>query len=147
MRGDFLVEPPRLNIRAGETAPGFGTKTNAKPQKLAPSSTRLESRNVLELRPTCENCNVALPPDSVLAMICTFECTFCCGCVASVLANVCPNCGGGFSPRPIRPAKSLRGENYLGKYPASGQITHRPVDIDAHVEFSERIKHIPPELR
>ena len=63
---------------------------------------------MLELRPTCEHCNKPLPPDSTEAMICTFECTFCRSCVTDVLGNVCPNCGGGFSPRPIRPARNLR---------------------------------------
>src|SRR6185503_15855240 len=29
---------------------------------------------MLELRPTCENCNALLPPNSTEAMICTFEC-------------------------------------------------------------------------
>ena len=61
---------------------------------------------MLEMRPTCENCNVSLPPDSTEAMICTFECTFCHRCVEEPLENVCPNCGGGFSPRPVRPATS-----------------------------------------
>ena len=51
---------------------------------------------MLELRPTCENCNKLLPPDSLEAMICSFECTFCKKCVDEILKNVCPNCGGGF---------------------------------------------------
>lgn len=55
---------------------------------------------MLELRPTCENCDKALPPDSLEARICTYECTFCATCVDTVLENVCPNCGGGFVPRP-----------------------------------------------
>ena len=59
---------------------------------------------MLEIRPTCEHCARLLPPESSDAMICTFECTFCALCVETVLSNVCPNCGGGFSPRPIRPA-------------------------------------------
>ena len=50
---------------------------------------------MLELRPTCENCNKALPPDSLEARICTYECTFCATCVDNVLENICPNCGGG----------------------------------------------------
>jgi hypothetical protein len=37
-------------------------------------------------------------------MICTFECTFCRDCVENRLKGVCPNCGGNFAPRPIRPA-------------------------------------------
>jgi hypothetical protein len=36
---------------------------------------------MLELRPTCENCNKALSPDSLKARICTYECTFCAACV------------------------------------------------------------------
>ena len=51
---------------------------------------------MLELRPSCENCDRDLPNDSPLAMICTYECTFCKDCVENVLENVCPNCGGGF---------------------------------------------------
>jgi hypothetical protein len=68
---------------------------------------------MLELRPGCECCDRDLPPDSLDARICTFECTFCADCVDKVLKDVCPNCGGGFMPRPIRPA------NKLGKFPAS----------------------------
>lgn len=68
---------------------------------------------MLELRPNCECCDKDLPPDSNEAVICTFECTFCQSCASGVLGNQCPNCGGNFSPRPIRPA------SLLGKYPAS----------------------------
>ena len=62
---------------------------------------------MLELRPNCECCNRDLPPDSTEAFICSFECTFCRGCVTGVLGGVCPNCGGNFAPRPIRPAGKL----------------------------------------
>ncbi|MGB3875517.1 MAG: DUF1272 domain-containing protein [Shinella zoogloeoides] len=68
---------------------------------------------MLEIRPNCECCDRDLPPESREAMICTFECTFCADCVAGVLGGVCPNCGGEFVPRPIRPAA------LLAKYPAS----------------------------
>jgi hypothetical protein len=67
--------------------------------------------------------------------------------VDTVLGNVCPNCGGGFTPRPIRPAKNWRGDNYLGKDPASPRVRHRPVDIEAHTAFSAEIRHILPEGR
>jgi hypothetical protein len=70
---------------------------------------------MLELRPTCENCNRALPPASLEARICTYECTFCADCVDGLLCNVCPNCGGGFMPRPIRPATNWKNDNFLGK--------------------------------
>ena len=62
----------------------------------------------LELRPNCEYCDVNLPLDSTEARICTYECTFCVSCVETVLANVCPNCGGGFERRPIRPRNEWR---------------------------------------
>jgi hypothetical protein len=67
----------------------------------------------LALRPNCECCDRDLPPDAQDAMICTFECTFCHDCVDTKLHGICPNCGGNFSPRPIRSA------NKLAKYPAS----------------------------
>jgi hypothetical protein len=101
---------------------------------------------MLELRPTCENCDKALPPDSLDARICSYECTFCAACVEGVLANVCPNCGGGFVPRPIRPARNWKGP-YLGKHPASTAVKHRPVDPAAHSQFSAAITTIPPEKR
>jgi hypothetical protein len=62
---------------------------------------------MLELRPSCECCDKDLPPAAPDAMICTFECTFCRDCVENRLHGVCPNCGGNFAPRPIRPAAKL----------------------------------------
>ncbi|HLK38848.1 MAG TPA: DUF1272 domain-containing protein [Polyangiaceae bacterium] len=102
---------------------------------------------MLELRPTCEHCNKALPPDATEAMICSFECTFCRSCVENVLSNVCPSCGGGFSTRPIRPSRNLNGDNYLGAYPASTKVKHRSVDPIAHEQFAANIKAVPPERR
>jgi len=102
---------------------------------------------MLELRPSCENCNRPLPPDSTEARICSYECTFCTACVDTVLRNVCSNCGGGFVPRPIRPSQNLKGNNYLGKDPASTTIKHRPVDVAAHERFVTAIATIPPEKR
>jgi len=102
---------------------------------------------MLELRPTCEHCNKALPPDSLEARICSYECTFCATCVDTILKNVCPNCGGGFVPRPIRPSNNWNGDNYLGKDPASAKVKHRPVDIAAHAQFVARLQSIPPEKR
>ena len=68
---------------------------------------------MLELRHNCECCDKDLPPEATDALICTFECTFCADCVDTVLGGVCPNCGGNFSPRPIRPGAKLT------KYPPS----------------------------
>jgi hypothetical protein len=102
---------------------------------------------MLELRPSCENCNKSLPPESLEARICTYECTFCADCVERVIENVCPNCGGGFTPRPIRPKTNWKGDNYLGKDPASTKVKHRPVNLKEHSSFSAPIKKLPPEKR
>jgi hypothetical protein len=101
----------------------------------------------LALRPTCEHCNKALPPDSLEARICSFECTFCASCVEDVIGNVCPNCGGGFAPRPIRPARNWRSNNFLGAFPARTAVKHKPVDPRAHADFSTAIREAAPEKR
>jgi hypothetical protein len=75
---------------------------------------------MLELRPNCECCDLDLPPESPLARICTFECTFCAGCADGRFAGVCPNCGGGLVARPIRPAEKL------AAYPASTRRVIKP---------------------
>ena len=75
---------------------------------------------MLELRPNCACCDRDLPPDSAEARICTFECTFCATCVDTVLGGKCPNCGGNFVARPIRPAEKLL------KYPPSTTRQARP---------------------
>jgi uncharacterized protein len=102
---------------------------------------------MLELRPSCEHCNTALPPDSTAAMICSFECTFCARCVAEVLHNVCPNCGGGFAPRPVRPQVDRKNGNFLGRYPAGTRIVYKPVDVPAHRQLLAQCASIAPELR
>jgi hypothetical protein len=96
---------------------------------------------VLELRPNCEACGHALPPGSIEAMICSFECTFCRPCVETLLQNVCPNCGGGLSPRPIRP------KGKLAEHPASTREVRKPLDPAAHAAFAALVKDVPPEHR
>ena len=102
---------------------------------------------MLKLRPTCENCNRALPPDAADAMICSFECTFCADCVANVLHNVCPNCGGGFEKRPVRPARDRKGGNDIQHYPPSPDVRHRPVDHAKHEAFSRSLRLLDPAKR
>jgi hypothetical protein len=75
---------------------------------------------MLELRPSCECCDRDLPPDSPDARICTYECTFCAECVEHRLRGICPNCGGNFVPRPIRPPAALAND------PASTVRVHAP---------------------
>lgn len=81
---------------------------------------------MLALRPNCECCDADLPP-AADARICSFECTFCPACAEGRLKGVCPNCGGGFVARPIRPAV------LLGKFPPAAERTHsaKPACTDA----------------
>lgn len=102
---------------------------------------------MLDLRPVCENCARPLPPHSTEAMICSFECTFCADCVEKVLQNVCPNCGGGFERRPVRPQKDWKGGNDTTHYPPVTVVKHRPVDAVAHRAFAAPIKGLVPERR
>ncbi|MEQ9442298.1 MAG: DUF1272 domain-containing protein [Cyclobacteriaceae bacterium] len=96
---------------------------------------------MLTLRPNCEHCGKNLPYNATDAMICTYECTFCQECVETVLKNVCPNCGGGFTPRPIRPKRQLQ------KHPASDVRIHKPVNKETHQALLNQYQNIPPELR
>lgn len=101
----------------------------------------------LELRPNCEYCDVDLTADAANARICTYECTFCADCVEKHLHNVCPNCGGGFVPRPIRPKTEWRPGLSLQLRPASTMrrtLNYDHADIGA---LSARLKDIPPEER
>lgn len=102
---------------------------------------------MLQLRPSCECCDKDLPPNATDARICSFECTFCAECVDQVLFNVCPNGGGGFVSRPIRPSQDRRGGNWLGNHPASTKRVTRVVDREAHAVFAADIRNVPPELR
>jgi hypothetical protein len=54
---------------------------------------------------------------------------------------VCPNCGGGLNPRPIRPKGKLE------KNPATKKVVSKPVDAEAHAAFAASIKDVPPALR
>jgi uncharacterized protein len=107
----------------------------------------LEATMALELRPNCEYCDTDLPPQSSKARICSYECTFCADCVESKLHNVCPNCGGGFVPRPIRPATEWRTGLSVEKRPASKVRVRLSYSLDDIAAHSARIKDIPPESR
>ena len=52
-------------------------------------------------------------------------------------SSTCPNCGGSFAPRPIRPAKTGGGNNWLGADPAGTTVKHRPAP-------SPRMRCLPP---
>jgi hypothetical protein len=80
---------------------------------------------MLQLRPSCECCDTALPPESTEARICSFECTFCAACADTVLQGTCPNCGGELVARPRRPAAKL------AAHPASTERIYKPRDVQA----------------
>jgi hypothetical protein len=75
---------------------------------------------MLSIKPNCECCNRDLPPDTLEAMICSFECTFCHACATTRLHGRCPNCGGELVRRPVRPLEALQ------RYPATGERTFKP---------------------
>jgi uncharacterized protein len=102
---------------------------------------------MLELRPNCEYCDKDLPPDAADARICSFECTFCANCVETVLHNVCPNCGGGFMPRPIRPKTEWRPGVGLAMRPASAERRRLKWDRTELRQFIDRVRGIPPKDR
>lgn len=95
---------------------------------------------MLQLRPSCENCKKMLPPESTEALICSYECTFCEDCVNNILNNVCPNCGGGFEKRPIRP------KNELLQNPSSKAIIYKPV-TEKFIKLKNQHKKILPHKR
>jgi hypothetical protein len=102
---------------------------------------------MLELRPNCEYCDKDLPPAATDARICSYECTFCAACVDAMLSNVCPNCGGGFAPRPIRPATERRqGVSRAAQAPSSKRV-HLKYGREAVSAFAAAVRDIPPEQR
>jgi hypothetical protein len=101
---------------------------------------------MLELRPNCELCDADLSPEAPDARICSYECTFCAECVGR-LQNVCPNCGGGFAPRPIRPATEWRPGLSVAKRPPSTERAHLSYSLQDIAAHTSRIKDVPPERR
>ena len=102
---------------------------------------------MLELRPNCELCDRDLPPESPDARICTYECTFCAPCVEDVLRNVCPNCGGGFVPRPIRPATARRPGVSRVHQPPSEKRVHTKRSREEIEAFAAQHAGVAPENR
>jgi hypothetical protein len=109
--------------------------------------TMKETLAMLELRPNCEYCDKDLPPTSTAARICTYECTFCIECVERILHNVCPNCGGGFVPRPIRPRTERRQGVSLAQQPASTRRVHLKYEKADIAAFVSSIRTIAPKQR
>ena len=92
-------------------------------------------------------CDMDLPPESDQARICSYECTFCVTCVDAVLHNVCPNCGGGFVPRPIRPATARRpGTSRIHQPPGTKRRTLN-YDLENIAAQVAATRDIPPQDR
>ena len=79
----------------------------------------------------------------------SYECTYCAGCADDVLHNVCPTCGGGFAPRPIRPQHAHRDTLALG-------LVNNPARVDrVHSQWSraevdcltDKLRNIDPARR
>jgi uncharacterized protein len=100
----------------------------------------------LELRPNCEYCDKDLPPHASDAMICSYECTFCAECVEGI-ANVCPNCGGGFVPRPYRPKSEWRPGLSIAKRPPSVTRVHLSYSKFEVNVFSNWVRGVQPRDR
>lgn len=98
---------PWIDLRATTSA-----EARTVPIVAVPLTHPLYSHRMLDLRPNCECCDRDLSPDAE-AYICTFECTWCPGCVDRFPGRACPNCGGDLQRRPTRPA-SLLGESPAG---------------------------------
>jgi hypothetical protein len=102
---------------------------------------------MLEIRPNCELCDKDLPHDALDAMICSYECTFCVSCVMQVLTNVCPTCGGGFAPRPIRPKTAYRKKLSIEYQPPSQKRVINDVNFTELESFFESLNQVAPENR
>lgn len=105
---------------------------------------------MLELHPNCELCDADLPPAATNARICSYECTYCADCAEGVLRNVCPTCGGGLQPRPIRPRTAYRAPDIslgLSFHPASETRKHSRWSRDEIAAMTARLKDVPPSER
>jgi uncharacterized protein len=102
---------------------------------------------MLALRPNCERCDADLPPDASDARICSYECTFCASCVDTVLENVCPNCGGGFVPRPVRPRGEWRPGTGLDHDPPDTTRRSLGSSPDEIAALTARLRDVDPADR
>jgi hypothetical protein len=102
---------------------------------------------MLQIRPNCELCDRDLAADSSAARICSYECTFCADCVETELHNVCPNCGGGFTARPIRPKNEHRRGSSREHQPPSPKRVHSAYSREQIRDFVNGVKDIPAEQR
>ena len=89
----------------------------------------------------------AAAPNAADARICSYECTFCAECVETKLHNVCPNCGGGFAPRPIRPVTERRPGECVTKQLPSDKRVHLKYSVEDVAAHCAKLRDIPPQER
>ncbi len=119
---------------------GFGGRLDSPSLQKNRLIVPTETRKMLTLKPNCELCDKDLPPESEVARICSYECTFCEDCVTNTLLDVCPNCGGHFVQRPIRPAVEWRSGVSLKQHPASTERVNTKLSINEIKSFSQSVR-------
>jgi hypothetical protein len=100
----------------------------------------------LVMKSECEKCDAPLPLGAADARICSYECTFCASCV-DVLENVCPNCGGGFVPRPIRPRNAWRPTTGLVNDPPDTERRRTSYSADDVAALTAALRSVAPDAR
>ena len=98
---------------------------------------------MLELRPTCENCNKPLPPDAMEARICSYECTFCAACVDGILGNVCRTAAVG-SNRDRSGRRRTGRATTTWEEPGGHAYQASAIDPGQHAQFATAIRDISP---
>ena len=102
---------------------------------------------MLELRPNCELCDrrpatrLGRRPHLLVRVHVLRR------CVEDVLHDVCPNCGGGFQPRPIRPAKAHRKGTGLVNDPPEARRRHTRYTREEIESFGATLRDVPPTER
>ena len=61
-----------------------------------------------------------------------------------MLHDVCPNCGGSFQPRPIRPAQAWRDGTGLVNDPPGDRRRHTPYTREEIEAFAATLRDVPP---
>lgn len=54
------------------------------------------------MKGACDRCGAPIEAHDIDVFICSYECTWCRGCVEAELGEKCPNCGGQLRLRPPR---------------------------------------------
>ena len=113
----------------------------------------------LDIRPNCEFCDKDLPPESTEARICSYECTFCVGCVREQTPQCVPQLRRGlrcktystrdrvalrpFCSRSVRPPSRRVHLSYTLDQPTTGRLPLRQGEARPRAPRSEMIESRP----